>query len=56
MKLKCSFCFFSDPFVSRPAEFVIDGQAVCEDHVDTASTAEPFGRTNAKLHLENRGL
>jgi len=39
MTLKCAYCFYSVDHkpIARPAEFVINGQSVCEDHVDTAA-------------------
>jgi hypothetical protein len=40
--IKCGFCKFSAPYADVPAEFIIDGQSVCENHVD-AATGRPFG-------------
>jgi hypothetical protein len=43
--MQCGYCFYGvdrKP-VSRAAEFVINGQSVCEDHVDTATT--DFGKS-----------
>lgn len=40
--IKCGFCKFSAPYADVPAEFIIDGQGVCEAHVDAAG--QPFGR------------
>ena len=41
--MKCAYCKFAAPFIDRAAEYVIDGQAVCETHVD-APTELPFGQ------------
>ena len=48
--IKCAFCKFAEPFIDREAEFVIDGQAVCEDHVDNADG--PFGPALYTLQTE----
>ena len=49
--IKCAFCKFASPYIDREAEFVIDGQAVCEDHVD-APTEEPFSRALYRVQQE----
>ena len=41
--IKCALCKFAAPFVDKPADFIINGQGVCEDHVDAVGT-EPFGK------------
>ena len=35
--IKCAFCFYAAPFISKPADFTINGTSVCEDHVDDVS-------------------
>jgi hypothetical protein len=45
--IKCGFCKFAAPFKDVPAEFIIDGQSVCENHVD--STGESFGRALVRV-------
>jgi hypothetical protein len=40
--VKCSFCAYAAPFIEQDAVYVIDGQAVCEDHVDNV-TGRGFG-------------
>lgn len=47
----CSFCFFAAPYKSQPAEFIINGQAVCEDHVDRTRD-DAFGAALVKLQDE----
>lgn len=37
MVIICAFCFFSGKTTSRAAEFIVNGQGVCEDHVGNAS-------------------
>lgn len=32
----CGYCRFVAPYRRREAEYVINGQSVCEDHVDMA--------------------
>jgi hypothetical protein len=39
--LLCGFCKFAAPFVEVPAVFIVNGQSVCEDHIDAAA-AEHF--------------
>lgn len=41
--MKCAFCFYAKPFKSVTAGFIIDGIAVCEDHVDAVS-GQGFGK------------
>lgn len=48
--IKCAFCKFSEPFIDREAEYIIDGQATCEDHVDNADGA--FGPALHALQSE----
>lgn len=48
--LLCGYCFHSKPYQSVPAEFIINGQSVCEDHVDSASSE--FGRSIQRLQQE----
>jgi len=51
--MKCPFCKYAPPFIDRPADFVIYGTSVCEDHIDTAS-GEGFGRDLSRLLLESK--
>lgn len=51
--MKCAFCFFSKPFNSTVAEFIINGISVCEDHVDNAS-GDGFGRDLARKNLDDQ--
>lgn len=48
--LLCGYCRFAKPYISAPAEFIINGQSVCEDHVDSASSE--FGRSLRTLQQE----
>jgi hypothetical protein len=36
MVINCAFCAYGPNDTKTPAEFIIDGQAVCADHVDDA--------------------
>lgn len=54
MNLYCTFCFYAKPFEQVPAEFIVNGQSVCEDHVTTAMSVNPeFGRVLDRLNYSD---
>ena len=42
--MKCSLCKFGPASTATPAEYVIGGYSVCEDHVDYANKDYSLGR------------
>lgn len=46
----CGYCMYASPYIKRQALFVINGQSVCEDHVDTAT--QEFGESLHRLQEE----
>jgi hypothetical protein len=35
--MNCALCRFAEPYTHTPAVYIIDGQGVCEEHVDSVS-------------------
>jgi hypothetical protein len=50
MNINCAFCAYGPDDVARKADYIIDGQAVCQDHVDTADGS--FGPALRQLYKD----
>jgi hypothetical protein len=53
LAVRCGYCQFAHPFVGKAAKYIINGQSVCDEHVNTA-TAD-FGRSLLQLQKEQEG-